>query len=94
MLYRNKQTGNVVSGHQRLKVLQAYEVEETQVVVVDLPLSREKALNIALNRIGGVFDLVKLKEVIIDIDTGEFDIRVTGYDYDELRRYLWSKDSQ
>jgi DNA modification methylase len=81
----NKQTGNVVSGHQRLKVLQAYEVEETQVVVVDLPLAKEKALNIALNRIGGVFDLVKLKEVIIDIDTGEFDIRVTGYDYDELR---------
>ena len=45
----NSQTGNVVGGHQRLKVLQAIGETETQVVVVDLPEVEEKALNVALN---------------------------------------------
>ena len=45
----NNQTGNVVGGHQRLKVLQALGETETQVVVVDLPEVEEKALNVALN---------------------------------------------
>jgi len=51
----NRRTGNVVGGHQRLKVLHARGVEETDVVVVDLPEGEEKALNVALNsgRIAG-----------------------------------------
>ena len=54
-------------------------------MVVDLSPSREKALNLALNRIHGDWDLEKLKDVIIDIDTGEFPIELTGFDYDELK---------
>ncbi len=51
----NRRTGHVVGGHQRLKVLQARGVTETDVVVVDLPEGEEKALNVALNspRIAG-----------------------------------------
>jgi len=45
----NQQTGNVVGGHQRLKVLIGQGVETTDVVVVDLPEIEEKALNVALN---------------------------------------------
>ncbi len=45
----NKRTGNVVGGNQRLKVLRAQGDADTEVVVVDLPLGKEKALNIALN---------------------------------------------
>lgn len=45
----NERTGNVVGGHQRLKVLEADGVTETDVLVVDLPESEEKALNLALN---------------------------------------------
>lgn len=45
----NRRTGNVVGGHQRLKVLQAMGESETQVIVVDLPEAEEKALNVALN---------------------------------------------
>jgi hypothetical protein len=45
----NRRTGNICGGHQRLKVLQSQGLSETEVVVVDLPLEREKALNIALN---------------------------------------------
>jgi len=89
----NKQTGHVVGGHQRLKVLQSLDRKETEVVVVDLKDSEEKALNLALNKISGEWDFDKLKEVILEIDTGEFPIELTGFDYDELSDLIdYSKD--
>lgn len=45
----NKQTGNVVGGHQRLRVLRAQGESEASVVVVDLAIGEEHALNVALN---------------------------------------------
>lgn len=45
----NKKTGNVVGGHQRKKVLEKNKVKTTDVVVVELSLEKEKALNVALN---------------------------------------------
>lgn len=67
----NKRTGNVVGGNQRLKVLRAQGDADTEVVVVDLPLSKEKALNIALNSshiagewtpaLGDLLDEIKLE---------------------------------
>lgn len=45
----NERTGNVVGGHQRLRVIQASGEQVTDVVVVDVPLGREKAMNVALN---------------------------------------------
>jgi DNA modification methylase len=45
----NKQTGHVVGGHQRLRVLRAQGESEASVVVVDLPAKEERALNVALN---------------------------------------------
>lgn len=45
----NKRTNRIVSGHQRFRVLKAKRVKETDIVVVDLPESEEKALNLAMN---------------------------------------------
>lgn len=45
----NKRSGNVVGGHQRLKVLQAAGEIETTVIEVDLAPMEEKALNVSLN---------------------------------------------
>jgi site-specific DNA-methyltransferase (adenine-specific) len=45
----NERTGNIVGGHQRYKVLLEEGETETDVVVVDLSLDEEMALNIALN---------------------------------------------
>ncbi len=45
----NKQSGVLVGGHQRLKVLPPGS--ETDVVVVDLDPKKEKALNLALNNL-------------------------------------------
>ncbi len=56
----NRRTGNLVGGHQRLKVLLAQGDTAADVSVVDLPPQREKALNIALNKISGDWDPRKL----------------------------------
>lgn len=45
----NRRSGYIVGGHQRLKVLKAQKVRTTDVVVVDLDDSEERALNVALN---------------------------------------------
>lgn len=84
----NKRTGRLVGGHQRLKVLKAKGIKEVEVSVVDLPENKEKALNIALNKIEGDWDFPKLKDVLEEIDTGEFDIEITGFDTEEIERLM------
>lgn len=49
----NEHTGRVVGGHQRLKVLTDMGITEVDVVVVSLSEEKEKAMNIALNKISG-----------------------------------------
>lgn len=84
----NEETGRVVGGHQRLKVMKDLGFETVKVSVVNLPESREKALNIALNKIGGRWDMGKLKDLLEEIDTGEFDITLTGFSEDELENLM------
>ena len=43
----------VIGGHQRLKVLQELGYTEVECIIVDLDKTKEKALNIALNKISG-----------------------------------------
>ena len=80
----NERTGFVVGGHQRLKVLLDMGVTQIDCVVVDLEPEREKALNVALNRIQGDWDEGKLAEVLADIDASAFDVSFTGFDAEEM----------
>jgi len=80
----NKRTGNLVGGHQRLKILQERGDTEVEVSVVDLPDKKEKALNLALNKISGEWDFPKLKDLLEELDTGDFDIEITGFDDKEI----------
>lgn len=76
----NKQTGNLVGGHQRLKILLAKGFKETEVSVVDLSIEKEKALNIALNKISGDWDQDKLAELLDDLcKVPDFDVEITGF---------------
>ena len=58
----NKRTGNIVGGHQRYKILKDLNYEEAECVVVDLDDAHEKALNVALNKISGEFDIPLLTD--------------------------------
>ena len=84
----NRQTGNVVGGHQRLKVLMDLGQTEIDCVVVDLDLAREKALNIALNKIQGDWDEDKLAAIMADFDAEAFDVSLTGFDANEVDALL------
>ena len=85
----NKQTGNLVGGHQRFKILIARGVREVDVSVVDLPLQREKALNVALNKAGGDWDLPKLGELLKELQAmPDIDETITGFSQREIDALL------
>jgi len=80
----NKTTGRIVGGHQRLKVLESMGRTEVECVVVELDEEKEKALNVALNKISGDWDKEKLAVLITDLDAVDFDISLTGFDPAEI----------
>ncbi|MGX8709455.1 MAG: site-specific DNA-methyltransferase [bacterium] len=80
----NKTTSHVVGGHQRLKVLLDMGITEVECVVVDMDAEKEKALNIALNKISGDWDKDKLALLISDLQGADFDVSLTGFDPTEL----------
>ena len=80
----NKTTGRVVGGHQRLKVLMDMGMAEIQCVVVELSEEKEKALNIALNKISGEWDNDKLALLIADLQGEDFDVSLTGFEAAEI----------
>ena len=80
----NKRTGNIVGGHQRFKVLKELNLTEIEVSVVDLDENREKALNLALNKTGGDWDIPKLNALLQELQVSELDIEVTGFSEDEI----------
>ena len=80
----NKKTGNVVGGHQRYKILRGMGLSEVECVVVDLDEIREKALNVALNKTGGEFDIPLLTDLLKDLSDSDFDATLTGFDLTEM----------
>lgn len=80
----NKTTGRVIGGHQRLKVLVDLGLKEVDCVVVEMDEEREKALNIALNKINGEWDTDKLAMLISDLQGSDFDVSLTGFEEAEI----------
>ncbi len=80
----NKATSHVVGGHQRLKVLIDMGVTEVDCVVIEMDAEKEKALNVALNKISGDWDKDKLALLIADLQGADFDVSLTGFDPGEI----------
>ena len=82
----------VIGGHQRLKVVKKLKYKTVPCVILDLNKTREKMLNIALNKIEGDWDYALLKEILQEVDTGEYDVEDTGFDEKELEDLLVYSD--
>jgi len=82
----NSRTGNIVGGHQRFKVLLHLGYSEIDCVVVDMDEYREKALNVALNKISGAWDIEKLYDVLTDIERSGISPAITGYEVSEIEK--------
>lgn len=78
----------VIGGHQRLKVLKELGYEEVECNVVDLDKTKEKALNIALNKITGEWDNSKLEELLAELKETDIDMDMTGFTFDEVDNIL------
>ncbi|MCC8435407.1 site-specific DNA-methyltransferase [Brevibacillus sp. M2.1A] len=85
----NERTGNLVGGHQRLKILiNEQQATEVEVSVVDLDDNQEKALNLALNKISGDWDKEKLAYVLADLKESDLNISLSGFDDEEVTELL------
>ncbi|ASJ54421.1 transcriptional regulator [Brevibacillus formosus] len=81
LLVWNERSGNLVGGHQGFKILvNELGSTEVNVSVVDLDDNREKALNIALNKINGAWDEEMLAQVLAELQESELDQALTGFD--------------
>jgi ParB-like chromosome segregation protein Spo0J len=85
---QNKRTGNIVGGHQRLKILKELGETEIECVIVDMDEAHEKALNIALNKITGQWNMPMLKDLLQELDAGAIDMALTGFDVQELEELM------
>ncbi len=85
----------IIGGHQRLSCAINMGYTEVPCAVVDIDKTREKALNIALNKITGAWDDSLLAELLKDIESADFDLGKTGFDppeIDQLFNQVHSKD--
>ena len=81
----NERSGNLVGGHQRLKILVDRGDITADVSVVDLDNTDEKTLNLALNKIQGEWDQEKLSELLGELSQiPEFDVELTGFEIEDL----------
>lgn len=92
----NKQTGHIVGGNQRYKVLKELlgENAEIDVIIIDIDPEREKALNIALNRISGEFNEYKLNQLLLEMRDNQELLSLTGLDKKEIDNLLSNLDNQ
>lgn len=86
----------VIGGHQRLKVLKELGYEQIQCIIVNLDKNKEKALNLALNKISGEWDDEKLEQILAELKETDIDMNITGFSNDEiddiLKEVLGSKE--
>lgn len=80
----------IIGGHQRLSVAIDLGYTEVPCAVVDIDKTREKALNIALNKITGSWDEQLLADLLTDLKELDFNVDVTGFEAVEMEQ-LFSK---
>ena len=85
----NERTGNLVSGHQRLSILDKLEKSkdyELDVSVVDVDEKTEKKLNVQLNNqsMMGEFDYDMLGELASEFDGGLSDLGFSDFDIEMM----------
>lgn len=77
--------GTIIKGHQRRTVMMDLGIKEAEVVVLEIrDKGKEKQANIALNKITGRWDDLKLKDLLLDLELNDYDLESTGFTVDEL----------
>ncbi|WP_186422563.1 site-specific DNA-methyltransferase [Lacrimispora celerecrescens] len=76
----------IIGGHQRVTVLSDLGYEEIDCIVVEIDKTKEKGLNIALNKITGEWNKELLADLIRDLQESDFDVAFTGFEPPEIEQ--------
>ena len=78
--------GYILAGHARLKAAEKAGIEEVPTIYLPLEGAKAEAYLIADNRLQDEtdWDMPKLKDLLQELDTGEFDLELTGFDMGEI----------
>ena len=76
----------IIGGHQRLTVAMDLGYTEVPCAVVNIDKTREKALNIALNKITGEWDENMLADLLKDLEASDFNTALTGFEPPEMEQ--------
>ena len=78
--------GYILAGHARLKAAEKAGISEVPVIYLPLEGAKAEAYLIADNRLQDEtdWDYEKLKDLLQDLDTGELDLEITGFDMEEI----------
>jgi len=78
----------IIGGEKRVRAAIELGWKEVPCSTVNLPLEKEKALNLALNKIEDQWDETKLAEIITDLTKADFDLSLTGFSEVEISNIL------
>lgn len=76
----------IIGGHQRVNVLKSLGYDEIECIIVDVDKTKEKALNIALNKITGEWNKELLADLIEELQDSDFDVSFTGFEPPEIEQ--------
>jgi len=85
----------IIGGHQRWQAANALGLKTVPVVFADISAEEAKALNLALNRISGEWDVAKLGELLEELQRlPSIDETLTGFSTDEIDDLLADLERQ
>lgn len=97
----NKQTGNLVGGHQRLEQLDDYHKKKHKnldysldIIIIDVSLKEEVEINISLNnnRLMGYYDLKKMNDLLSNPEFIDLDYDAIGIKDEDLNVFGITRD--
>jgi len=88
------QNMTIVAGHTRWKAAQKLGMEKVPVIIVEMTDAKRRAFAVADNKTAEMadWDFPKLKEVLEELRSEDIDIKVLGFNDEEIRRLVLGKE--
>lgn len=87
----------IIGGHQRVEAAKRVGYTDPIPAMIPdalIPKDKEPILNLALNKISGVFTPDKLSALVKELYKTDFDLALTGFRFDELEKMARDEDDE